>query len=100
MAPVSKASSSAISRVSTGEFCKTKALAVRLDGGNLPRRSSAWDAKIEAQTRRLDQRALLGHVRPQHLAQGFVQQMRGGVIGTGRRASLVVHRATRLASPG
>src|SRR5262249_47343933 len=116
MAPVSSASSSAISRVSTAEFCSTKALAMlstaatsaaviglgcekskRRRGGPAPR---AFFCPVRPHTPGpapgttkgggLDQRAFLCHVGPQHLAQSLVQQMGGGVIGAGPGPALVI----------
>ena len=47
--------------------------------------------EIEAQPVGGDQRALLGHMIAQHLAQGLVQQMGGRMVGADGAAAAVVH---------
>jgi hypothetical protein len=45
---------------------------------------------VEAQTLRRDERALLGHMRTQNLAQRLVNEMRGGVVRAQARAPRMV----------
>ena len=48
--------------------------------------------KVEAQVVGRHERALLLHVRAEHLAQGLVEQVRGSVVGFAGMACLSVHR--------
>ena len=54
---------------------------------DLSRRHRPRMGEVEAEPARLDQRALLRHVQPKHLAQRLVQQMGGGMIGARRGAA-------------
>ncbi len=47
--------------------------------------------EIEAQTLGVHQRPLLGDMATQHLAQGGVKQVCGGVIERGRGAHIRIH---------
>ena len=79
-APDARASSSAISRVVTGEFCITKSLAMSSTCSISSRRHRLGMREVEAQPVGRDQRALLRDVIAQHLAQRLVQQMRRGMV--------------------
>ena len=47
--------------------------------------------EIESEAPGLDQRAFLGHMGPEHLAQRLMQEMGGRVMRAGRRAVRMVH---------
>src|SRR6516165_5287474 len=79
-APDAIASSTAISRVTTGAFSSTRSLA----------RSSTRAISLSAIGFGRDERALLRHVIAEHLAQRLVQQMRGGMIAADVAAPRVV----------
>ena len=84
------ASSTPIRRVSTGAVLQHERVGHRLDGRDLLGRHGLGVGEIEAQPLRVHQRALLGHVRAQHLAQRLVQEMGGGVVGARGRAARVI----------
>ena len=78
-----RASSSAISRVVTGEFCSTKSLAMSSTFSISSARHRLGMREVEAQPVGRDQRALLRDVIAEHLAQRLVQQMRRRMIARG-----------------
>ena len=63
-----------------------------LDGGQLVLGDRGRMAEVEAGALGVDQLALLGHLRTQHILQCGVQKVGGGVVGAGRRALVGVDR--------
>ena len=90
MAPEARASSSAISRVTTGVFSSSTALAMSSTAFNFFARHRLRVREVEAQPLGRDERALLRDVRAEHLTQRLVQQMRRGVVGARRCAARVI----------
>ncbi len=84
-APDAIASSTAISRVVTGEFCSTMSLAISSTSLELGRADRLGMREIEAQPVGRHQRALLRDVIAEHLAQRLVQQMRRRMVLRGSR---------------
>ena len=89
-APDSIASSTAMSLVTTGSFWSSTRLAMASTCCDLRVVDRLRMAEIEPQAVRRDQRSLLGHVVAEHLAQGLVQEMGGGVVGAHGGAALVI----------
>ena len=89
-APEAMASSTAMIRVVTGEFCSTMSLAMSSTFSSSAGGDRFRMGKIEAQTVGRDQRAFLRHVIAEHLAQRLVQKMRGGVILPDRATPAVI----------
>ncbi len=81
IAPVARASSSAISRVTTGVFSSSTAFAMSSTAFNLLRRHRLRMREVEAQAIRRNERALLRDVRAEHLPQRFMQKMRRRMVG-------------------
>ena len=79
-----------MSRVATGSFCSTTRIGDVLDGGKFRIADRLLVREVEAQALGIDQRALLGHMRSEHLAQRFVQQMGGRMIGPDRGSAAMV----------
>src|SRR3546814_471889 len=67
-----------------------------LDLGQLRSRHRLEVREVEAQAVGSDQRAFLGDVRAQHLAQRRVQQVRGAVVEDGRAAACAVDRGDEV----
>ena len=88
-APDAMASSTAISRVVTGEFCSTTSLAMSSTRSISCGRHRLGMREVEAQPVGRHQRALLRHVIAEHLAQRLVQQV-------GRRMMLADGAAARM----
>ena len=72
------------------EFCRIMALTRSSTARDLRWRHRPRMGEIEAQPLGRDQRALLRHVRPKHLAQRLVQQMGGRVVGARRGAARMI----------
>ena len=89
-APDAMASSTAISRVVTGGVLQHDVVRDVLDPLELLRAHRLGVGEVEPQPLRRDQRALLGDVVAQHLAQRLVQQMGGGMVGADGGAARVV----------
>ncbi len=79
-APEARASSSAIRRVVTGEFCSTIVVGDVLDLLDLLGRHRLGMREVEPQPVGRHQRALLRDVIAEHLAQRLVQQMRRRMV--------------------
>ena len=79
-APEAMASSSAISRVVTGAFCSTTALAMSSTALDLGGAHRLVVREVEAQPIGRHQRTLLRHVIAEHLAQRLVQEMGRGMV--------------------
>ena len=89
-APDSIASSTAMSLVTTGSFWSSTRLAISSTLARLRILDGLGMAEVEAQAIGRHERALLGHVIAEHLAQRLVQQMGCRVVGAHGRAALVI----------
>ena len=89
-APDAMASSTAISRVVTSAFCSTMSFAMSSTCSISSRAHRLGVREVEPQPVRRDQRALLGDVIAQHLAQRLVQQMGRRMVGADRAAARMV----------
>ena len=83
-APDSMASSTAMSLVTTGSFWSSTALAMSSTALELPVVDGLGVAEVEAQAVGRHERALLGDVIAEHLAQSLVQEVRRGMVGRAR----------------
>ena len=96
IAPSCSASSFGVSVASTGSFARTSRVGEVLDCVELVARHRRVVAEVEAQVVGRDERALLLHVWPEHLAQRPVQDVRAGVVAPDGVAPLGVDLRRRL----
>ena len=79
-----------MSLVTTGSFWSSTRLAMSSTRCELRIVDRLWMAEIEAQAVGRDERALLGHVIAEHLAQRLVQEMGRRMVGAHGGAALVI----------
>ena len=89
-APMARASSGVMIRVSTLEFCRMITVHLRLDLGEVLARQRVVMREIEPQPVRRVERAALRHMIAQPLAQRLMQQMGRGMVGPDRAAPRMI----------
>ena len=98
-APLAMASSGVIRCVSTGCVLQDHGVDQILDRADLLMRHRLLMREIESEPPGLDQRALLRHMRAQHLAERLVQEMRRRMMRARRRAARMIDRRARPPRP-